>query len=95
MSDLATRGPATLINIVMTIVLGGALLYLLNRLRTVEAELRGVRDAIRHTANMEDVVDMTCALIEKHSPPEQKKEKDHDVESEESEDDADHGEGEA
>ena len=49
MSDLATRGPATLINIVMTIVLGGALLYLLNRLRTVEAELRGVRDAIRPT----------------------------------------------
>ena len=56
--------PAALINIVMTVVLGGALLYLLNRLRSVETELCQVKDAVRQTANLDDVVDMTRSLVE-------------------------------
>ena len=76
---------ATLINVVMTIVLGGAILYLLNRIRSMEKVVDRLRADVRHAANLDDVVDLTQSLVAEAVQATKKEDGENEEEEEEEE----------
>tara|TARA_B100001989_G_scaffold213369_1_gene163315 strand:- start:170 stop:454 length:285 start_codon:yes stop_codon:yes gene_type:complete len=80
---------ATLINVVMTIVLGGAILYLLNRIRSMEKVVDRLRADVRHAANLDDVVDLTQSLVADAVQATKKEDGEIEEEEEEADEEAD------